>query len=171
MSASPGLILHEGNEGDCLYAPWLLIWCSWNAPVQICNFIIGCPLPRRKCLGALALSKTKHTALWMINCILSIFSFTIRPLYWSKWFFHIHWCRKEILNTRKSAEKSQNEVTHAFFTVLFLDFSHRRVQLYFKNDFHTQLKKKGQQNQTSHFKTITTHFTRIDWYPHLYSSH
>ena len=37
--------------------------CPWNAPVQICNFIIGCPLPRRKCLGALALSKTKHTAL------------------------------------------------------------------------------------------------------------
>ena len=62
-----GLILHGGNggnEGDCLRVPWSLPWCPWNAPVQICNFIIGCPLPRRKCLGALALSKTKLTALY-----------------------------------------------------------------------------------------------------------
>ena len=27
------------------------------------SFLIRCPLPRRKCIGALALSKTKHTAL------------------------------------------------------------------------------------------------------------
>ena len=62
-SPHPGLILHGGNEGDCLRVPWSLPWCPWNAPVQICNFIIGCPLPRRNCLGALALSTTKHTAL------------------------------------------------------------------------------------------------------------
>ena len=37
-----------------------LPWCLWNAPVEINNFLIGCPLPRRKCLGAPALSKTKH---------------------------------------------------------------------------------------------------------------
>ena len=62
-NCSPGLILHGGNEGDCLRVPWSLPWCPWIAPVQICNFIIGCSLPRSKCLGALALSKTKHTAL------------------------------------------------------------------------------------------------------------
>ena len=45
--------------------PWSLPWCPWNAPVEIYNFLIGCPLPRRKCLGALALSKTKHTGLLM----------------------------------------------------------------------------------------------------------
>ena len=37
--------------GHCLGAPW-------NAPVEIYNFLIGCPLPRRKCL-----SKTKQTGL------------------------------------------------------------------------------------------------------------
>ena len=50
-----GLILHGGNEGDCHRVPWSLPWCLWNASVQIYNFIIGFPLPRRKCLGALAL--------------------------------------------------------------------------------------------------------------------
>ena len=39
-----GLILQGGNEGNCF-------------------FLIGCSLPRRKCLGALALSKMKHTGL------------------------------------------------------------------------------------------------------------
>ena len=36
-------------------------WSPWNAPVKIYNFLIGCPLPWRKCLGALPVSKTKHT--------------------------------------------------------------------------------------------------------------
>ena len=53
----------EATEAIASVCPWSLPWCPWNAPVQICNFLIGCPLPRRKCLGALALSKTKHTAL------------------------------------------------------------------------------------------------------------
>ena len=38
--------------------PWSLPWCPWNAPVRSYNFLIGCPSPRRKCLGALTLSKT-----------------------------------------------------------------------------------------------------------------
>ena len=41
--------------------PWSLPWCPSNAPVDNQNVLIGCPLPRRKCLGALALLKTKHT--------------------------------------------------------------------------------------------------------------
>ena len=47
--------------GNCLHGPWSLPWCPWNAPVEI----YSCPLPRKKCLGALALalSKTKHTGL------------------------------------------------------------------------------------------------------------
>ena len=36
-------------------------------PVEIHNFLIGYPLPRRKCLGALALSKTKHTGLLSLD--------------------------------------------------------------------------------------------------------
>ena len=32
-----------------------------NAPAEIYNFLIVCPLPQRKYLGALALSATKHT--------------------------------------------------------------------------------------------------------------
>ena len=38
-----------------------------GAAVEICNFLIGGPLPRRKCPGALALSKTKHTGL-LLHC-------------------------------------------------------------------------------------------------------
>ena len=44
----------KGNRGSCLYAPWPLPWCPWNAPVETYNFLIGCPLP---CLGALSLQK------------------------------------------------------------------------------------------------------------------
>ena len=33
------------------------------SPVEIYNFLKECPLPRTKCLSALALSKTKHTCL------------------------------------------------------------------------------------------------------------
>ena len=57
------LILHGGNEGDCLHAPCSLPWCPRNAPVQIYKSLIGCRFPGRYCLGALALSKTKHTHL------------------------------------------------------------------------------------------------------------
>ena len=49
----------RGNKGHCFHAPWLLPWCPWNAPVKIYNFLLGCPLPRRKCLGTLALFKIK----------------------------------------------------------------------------------------------------------------
>ena len=48
-----GLILHGGNRGDCLRCPLPLPWCTWNAPVEIYNFLIGYPLARRKCIGAL----------------------------------------------------------------------------------------------------------------------
>ena len=44
-----GLIFHGGNEGDCLDAPWSLLWCPWNATVmtvEIYNYLIGCPSPR-----------------------------------------------------------------------------------------------------------------------------
>ena len=44
-----GLILQEGNR------------C--HDALEIYYLLIGCPLPKRKCLGAPALSKTKHTAL------------------------------------------------------------------------------------------------------------
>ena len=44
--------------------PGRCLCCPWNATVEMNNFLIGCPLPRRKCLGALALSKTKHTYLF-----------------------------------------------------------------------------------------------------------
>ena len=43
-----GLILHGGNEGDCLRCPLSLPWCPWNAPVGIYNFLIGCPLPKKR---------------------------------------------------------------------------------------------------------------------------
>ena len=52
-----------GNGGDCLHALWSLPWCPWNAPVEVNNLLIGCPLLKKKCHGALALSKIKHTGL------------------------------------------------------------------------------------------------------------
>ena len=65
-----GLILHGGNGSDCLRCPLSLPWCPWSAPVEIYNFLIGCPLPpRRKCLGALALSKKAlHAFFWSLAC-------------------------------------------------------------------------------------------------------
>ena len=36
-----GLILHEGNEGDCHRAPWPMPWCPWNATyINIYNVLI-----------------------------------------------------------------------------------------------------------------------------------
>ena len=55
-----GLILHGG---DCLRCPLVIALVPLKCSVEIYNFLIGCPLPKRKCLGALVLSKTKHTAL------------------------------------------------------------------------------------------------------------
>ena len=43
----------------CLHVPWSLPLCPWNATVKIYNFLIGCPLPRRNCLGALSFFKSK----------------------------------------------------------------------------------------------------------------
>ena len=51
------LILHWGNEGDCLHAPGHCFGSPWKSPVEIYNFLIGCPLHRIKCPGALALIK------------------------------------------------------------------------------------------------------------------
>ena len=67
-SSWAGLILHGGNEGDCPLVIALVPLKCYT--VKIYNFLIGCPLPRRKCLGALALSKTKHTGL--TGCIRTI---------------------------------------------------------------------------------------------------
>ena len=58
-----GLIRYRCNKGDCLHAHWSLPWCLCNAPREIYNFLIGCPLPKRKCLGVLAQSRTNHTGL------------------------------------------------------------------------------------------------------------
>ena len=56
-----GLIFHIGNKGDCLCcSSWSSPLCPWKAPVEIYNFLIVSPLPRRTRLGALALSKSKH---------------------------------------------------------------------------------------------------------------
>ena len=69
---------HKGNGGDCLHAlhaPWSLPWCPWNAPV---NFLIGCPLPRRKCLGAFPFQKRSIQA-----CIALPFCKLLgKPLFW-----------------------------------------------------------------------------------------
>ena len=55
-----------------------LPWCPCNArTVEIDNFLIhvGCPLPWRKYLGALALSKTKHDRNRIVKiCSISHFS-------------------------------------------------------------------------------------------------
>ena len=64
LPKNTGLVLHRGNEGDCLRTPWSLPWCPLIAPVEIYHFLIGCPLPRGKCISALALSKKpKQTGL------------------------------------------------------------------------------------------------------------
>ena len=48
VRTSISLILHRGNKGDCLHAPWSLSWCPWNAPVEICNFLIRVPFTEEK---------------------------------------------------------------------------------------------------------------------------
>ena len=61
-----GLILHGGNKGDCLHAPGQCLGALemlWTVEIYI--FLNESPLPRRKCLGALAFSKTSHTGLLM----------------------------------------------------------------------------------------------------------
>ena len=50
-------------ENSTLLKAWYFIGFGWICPVEIYNFLIGCLLPRRKCLGALTLSKTNYTAL------------------------------------------------------------------------------------------------------------
>ena len=46
----PSLILHRGNGGDCVCCTLPLPWCPWNAPVEIYNFLIGCPCQRENAL-------------------------------------------------------------------------------------------------------------------------
>ena len=46
------------------------------------NFLIGCPLPRRKCPGVLALSKTKHTGLISVLFFLKLSFFELGCLLW-----------------------------------------------------------------------------------------
>ena len=66
-----GPILHGSNNGNYLHIHKPSPWCPLNATVEICNFLIWCPLPWRKCVGALALSKTNHKGLKMIILPLS----------------------------------------------------------------------------------------------------
>ena len=51
-ASGTGLTLAYVPPGHCLGA---------LDPVENYNLLVGCPLPRRKCLGALALPNTKHT--------------------------------------------------------------------------------------------------------------
>ena len=65
-----GLILHGGNEGDCLNAPWscvtlLHLKCSSTN----LHFLNSVPFTTEKMLGVIALSKTKHTGLAWTHCI------------------------------------------------------------------------------------------------------
>ena len=62
MIKSPGLILRQQRRlPPCpLVIDLVPLKCSM---VEIYNFFIGCPLPRRKCLGAHALSEIKHKGL------------------------------------------------------------------------------------------------------------
>ena len=73
-SLRSGHILHGGNKGNYLHAPWSLPWCPWNAPVEIYKFLIECSLPRRKCLGALSAQKLVNKMFvleWIKNLSLS----------------------------------------------------------------------------------------------------
>ena len=56
-----GPILKGSNGGDCLNAPGHCLGALEMPQYKIMyNFFIGWPLPRRKCLGVLALSKNKR---------------------------------------------------------------------------------------------------------------
>ena len=44
----PGLMLHAGNEGDCLHFPWSLPWCPGIDPVEIYNFPHRVPFIKAK---------------------------------------------------------------------------------------------------------------------------
>ena len=67
--------------------PLSLPWCPWNAAVDIKNFLIGCPLPRWKCVSALALSQTKH----------------IQTCLYSLWTNMNAWHQQHFLNMHKKA--------------------------------------------------------------------
>ena len=72
----PGPILHGGNTRQLSPCP-LVAWCPSNAPVEIYYFLIGCPLPRRNCLGANALSKMKHTGLGLVSPFQTVYTLLI----------------------------------------------------------------------------------------------
>ena len=78
LTKNTGLELHSWRLGRRL--PLCAHHCI--SIEHIYNFLIGCALPRRKCLGALALSKLKHT--WL----------KIEFLYLL--FFEPHFCKKTI---------------------------------------------------------------------------
>ena len=72
----------EAIKGNCRHAPDHCLGALKMLQSKIYNFLIGCPLPRRLCIGALALSKTKHTG--PSNCWLFYYfllqQFQRRPL-------------------------------------------------------------------------------------------
>ena len=43
--------------------PLVIALVPLKCSIEIYNFLMGCPLPKRKCLGALTLSIKKHTGL------------------------------------------------------------------------------------------------------------
>ena len=90
LGHTAGRVLHRGNKGDCLHAPGHCI-----GALEVYIFLIRFPLPRRKCLGALALSKTyrpapydmymyentsgngMYASVWKGNCIFSLVKGTL----------------------------------------------------------------------------------------------
>ena len=85
-----GLILHRGNGCDCLHACPLFhdlvpLKCS---NIEMSNFLIKCPLPRRKCLGALALSKREHAGLAFASMQTCSSRSLFKP---DLWFLNLSW--------------------------------------------------------------------------------
>ena len=99
QTLTPVLILHGGNGGDCLHAHLSLPWCPC-----IYNILIGSPLPRRKCLGALAHSKTKHRAYIPIECV------------------HVYYCSSNYNVCRWNHWESVQRKSDSFLSVAFFLF-------------------------------------------------
>ena len=57
----------------------VLPWCPWNAPVELFNFNLWCPLPRRKCLVPLPFQKRSIQA-----CTINTY-FLYSTIHWRRW--------------------------------------------------------------------------------------
>ena len=78
-----GVIHHRVNRGDCLHAPRPLPWCPWHDRTEeIYKFLLGCPLSRRKCLGApLPFQKWRKTSLGCVIPWIYYNKISITPIY------------------------------------------------------------------------------------------